>query len=131
MVRHPTGIGRGRAPQGTGVRKAVLWKYTGILLIVVVLMVLYLWEQYQVIELDFRIRRLNKEIVTLRDENSRRFAHVVSLSRGAEITERARNDLNMTYPHQKPIVLIQRSPQAGAKMDIDRRMDQSLDSEDR
>ena len=110
MVRHHMGEVKRHGKHKTGVRNTVLWKYVCILFTVVFLLVFYLWEQYQIVAFDSRIRRLRSEIETVRDENSRLFVHVVSLSNGREVAERAEHDLNMIYPGVEPILFIERTP---------------------
>ena len=108
MVRHHTGVIQRHVKHRAGVRNTVLWKYMGILFAVVLLMVFYLWEQYQVVYLDSKVRHLRGEIKEVYDENSRLFVRVVSLSSGQEITARAHHDLHMTYPEVEHIIFIER-----------------------
>jgi cell division protein FtsL len=126
MVRHHTGVVQRHEKYRTGVRKAVLWKYMAILFTVVLLMVFYLWEQYQVVHFDSKVHQLRREITEVTDETSRLFIRMVSLSNGQEITARARNDFHMTYPEKEHLILIGRSPTGQHTMNIDQDVDHTL-----
>jgi len=76
---------------------------------VVLLLLFHLWEQAHVTQLDSRIRSLCSDISTIRIENSRLTADVISLSEWGILLERAEVELNMTYPSVDDLTLIQQS----------------------
>lgn len=96
-----------RLPKQRGGTRAIPWKYGSIICIVVALLLLYLWEQTQVTQLDARIRQMRSDIKRMRIENSRLNAEVISLSEWGTIVERAEQDLKMTYPRVEQMTLIQ------------------------
>lgn len=91
----------------SGVRKALLWKYGLIILVVVTLTVFYLWEQTQVIGCDVRIRNLKAAIGKVEKENDGLMIKVLSLAEGAKIVKQAEDELNMVYPLKEDLILIQ------------------------
>ena len=88
-----------------GVRRNLLWKYGLIICTVVLLTVLYLWEQTRVMRFDYRLRKLKAEIETLSEHHDRLSIQVISLSKGCEIVRRAENELKMIYPKEKPFFI--------------------------
>ena len=91
------------------VQKALLWKYGLIIFAVVSLTVFYLWEQTQVIRHDVRIRELKTTVESLENQNNRLAILIISLSKSFEIVKRAEDELNMIYPTEKPICIIERA----------------------
>ena len=98
-----------RLQKQRGVSSVIPWKYGCIICIVVTLLLLYLWEQTQVTQLDARIQQMRSDIKRMRIENSRLNAEVISLSEWGTIVERAEQDLKMTYPRVEQMTLIQYS----------------------
>jgi cell division protein FtsL len=116
----------------SGVKKGFLLKYGLIIFTVVGVTILYLWEQARVAHLDFNIRRMQKTIKDLEDENGRLTVKRVSLTGGSDIVKRAEEELKMIYPTEKTIVILNTSQvrPAPAQQDSSARHPQVFTSSD-